>query len=117
MLFGSPDIAKIQCFTEQTYIRALGIVMDPIDSGNIAPIRQLQAVQHRIRRNGFAVKLQAAQYHAIPNAPAMNDAILQIFGTYAALYSFFRMAVNHGEAEDNSVKYARTIRADIVRRN
>lgn len=40
-----------------------------------------------------------------------------LFGTYAALYSFFRMAVNHGEAEGNSVKYARTIRADIVRRN
>lgn len=36
-----------------------------------------------------------------------------VFGAYAALYSFFRMAAEYGEAEDNPVKLARTIRADI----
>ena len=36
-----------------------------------------------------------------------------IFGAYAALYSFFRMAVEHGEAEENPVKLARTINADM----
>ena len=35
-----------------------------------------------------------------------------IFGTYAALYSFFRMAVTYGEAEENPVKLARTIQAE-----
>ena len=40
-----------------------------------------------------------------------------VFGTYAALYSFFRMAVEHDECAENPVKYARTISADIVGRN
>lgn len=35
-----------------------------------------------------------------------------LFGTYAALYSFFRMAVEQGESEENPLKYARTISAD-----
>ena len=38
-----------------------------------------------------------------------------VFGTYAALYSFFRMAVELGAAEENPVKLARTIRADTSR--
>ena len=38
-----------------------------------------------------------------------------IFGVYAALYSFFRMAVELGAAEENPVKLARTIRADTSR--
>lgn len=37
-----------------------------------------------------------------------------IFGTYAALYSYFRLSVKYRETEKNPVKYARTIRADIV---
>ena len=36
-----------------------------------------------------------------------------IFGTYAALSSYFRMAVDHNEIVNNPVKFARTIRASI----
>lgn len=36
-----------------------------------------------------------------------------IFGAYAALYSFFKMAVEHGESEENPVKIARTVTADL----
>ena len=40
-----------------------------------------------------------------------------VFGTYAAFYSFFRMAAEHGVIEDNPVKYARTIKADVAGRS
>ena len=36
-----------------------------------------------------------------------------VFGTYAALLSFFKMAVERGESEDNPVKYAKRIRPEI----
>ena len=37
-----------------------------------------------------------------------------IFGTYAALLSFFKMTTEYGETEDNPVRLARTISADTV---
>ena len=36
-----------------------------------------------------------------------------IFGTYAALLSFFKMATEYGETDENPVRFARTVCADI----
>ena len=39
-----------------------------------------------------------------------------IFGTYAALYSYFRLAADSGKILSNPVEFARTISADIINR-